>query len=279
MHYLGILFRVLFIFVALLATSRIIGKRFDVLAGYAVGGMAGIFVLQGAIPLSDGIVALLLWGLFILLTNFIAIKSPGFQNAIVGKPTILVEQGTVLEKNMGKSRLSISDMMSMLRQKNAFKLSDVEFAVLETDGQVSVMKKSELEPVSAMLAGLPVESESTPHIVIADGQVIRQTLLETGFTEGWLLGELMKQGAQDYTDVFLAQVDSKGNLYVDLYQDVLKPAEVKAKPLLLSSLKKLAVDLETYALQTENTDAQHMYSQQAKRLQAVVHDLQSYLRG
>lgn len=278
-HLLALVFRVFIVFVVILVASRIAGKRFDVLAGYALGAMAAIFVLISNTLLADGIVALLVWGGLILLTNFIALKSPSFQKAIIGKPTVLIEQGKVLEQNMQKSKLSMPDMMSLLREKNTFKLSDVELAVLEPDGQVSVMKKAELDPLSPMLAGIPVENESSPHIVIADGHVIRQTLLDTGFTEGWLLGEIMKQGASDYTDVFLAQVDSKGNLYVDLYQDVLKPAEVQAKPLLMSSFKKMASDLEMYALETGNTEARQMYSDLAQKLRTLIKELQSYLRG
>lgn len=255
------------------------GKRFDVLTGYALGALAGVFAIDRNIPLADGVMAIFTWGLLLLIMQFIAIKSPAFQNAAFGKPTVLIEQGQVLEENMKKSRLSVSDMMSMLRQKNAFKLADVEFAVLETDGQVSVMKKSELDALSPMQAGIAIEGESQPQIIIADGQIIQQSLLDTGFTEGWLLGEIMKQGAQDYSDVFLAQVDSRGNLYVDLYQDVLKPAEVKAKPLLLSSLRKITADLESFALQTDDSGAKQMYTHEAKKLRKIVSDIQSYLRG
>jgi len=279
MHYLALVFRVFWVFIALLVASRLIGKKFDVLAGFAVSAMAGLFVVIPGVPLADGVTVLIVWSLFTLLFKFMVTKSIGFRGAVSGQPTMLIEQGQIQEQNVSKSNLSIPDMLSMLRQKNAFKLSDVEFAVLEPDGQISVMKKTELNPLSPLLANIPVENEQVPHIVIMDGRVITKTLLDTGYTQGWLLGEIMKQGAKDYPDVALAQLDSNGNLYVDLYEDHLKAAELKAKPLLLHSLRKHQADLEAFSLATENPEAQQLYKHLAGKLTALVDEVQPYLRG
>jgi len=278
MHYLALVFRVFWVFIVLLVASRLIGKKFDSLAGFAASVMAGVFVLIPGIALADGVTVLITWSLFTLLFKFMVMKSAGFRGAVAGQPTMLIEQGKIQEKNVRKSNLSIPDMLSMLRQKNAFKLSDVEFAVLEPDGQMSVMKKSELNPLSPLLANIPVVNEQVPHIVIMEGKVMTKTLLDTGYTQGWLLGEIIKQGARDYPDVALAQLDSNGNLYVDLYKDQLKAAELKAKPLLLHSLRKHQADLEAYSLATENPEAGKLYRHLSAKLTALVEEIQPYLR-
>jgi hypothetical protein len=191
---------------------------------------------------------------------------------------VLIEQGKVLEDNLKKARVTVNDMMAMLREKNAFKLSEVEFGVLEADGQMSVMKKSESNPVTPVVQGIPVENERAPRVVVIDGKVLNKTLEDLGYSQGWLWGELLKQGMKSINDVVLAQVDAKGNVYVDLKADTLQPSPIKSKPLLLASLKKLEADLELFSMQTENPMAKRDYEACAHSLQALIKQAEPLLR-
>ncbi|MCF8563389.1 DUF421 domain-containing protein [Alicyclobacillus tolerans] len=277
-HYAVIAYRTLFGFVFMLFVGRVLGQKFDTVSGFVLAVLTAITVLDSRVPFPDGIIALVAWTVLSLAVKFLSLKSSQFNTAIHGKPTVLIDQGKVLEKNLRKANLSLSEMLSMLRQKDAFKLSDVEFGVLENDGTISVLKKSDVQPVTPTAQGLTVPSEQAPNILILDGQVQLKTLEDLGYSQGWLLGEILKQGATDYNDVFVAQVDSSGNVFVDLKNDPAASQKVQAKPLLLASLKKIQADLENFSAQTQNEPAKTTYQHLAHQLQELIGRVQPYLR-
>lgn len=268
-------------FIALLAVCYLVGKKFDVVLPIAFGVIAAMISVNRGIRIRDGILALAVWGILTVAVGLIAIKSKQAQNVINGKPTVLIEGGNVIDKNLRKARMTLSDMMALLREKDAFKLADVESAVLEPDGQVSVMKKSDAQPITPTTAGIAVEPEQAPKLVIEDGTVMYNTLLENGYSEGWLLSEIKKQGADSDDDVFLAQLDSKDNVYVDLRNDVYKKSpdspSTKSKLLLFASLKKLQSELEIFTLETKNPGAKTTYQEGAALLSKLISQVQPEL--
>lgn len=277
-QYIDIVLRSAVTFVALVLVSRGIGKKYDILTGFAIGGIATAMSVDPNLRIVNGLIALAVWVILSIALGLVSLKSMAFRQFVLGKPNVLIEQGQVLEKNLKKSRMTIDEMMALLREKSAFKVADVEFGVLEADGQLSVMKKSGLEPLTPVLQGIPVEAEQAPRVVLVDGQVLEKPLQETGYSAGWLLGQIRQQGATDYSDVFLAQLDSKGNVYVDLKSDLIQPQQIKARPLLLASLKKIQADLEIFALETVDVDTKQMYTEQSQRLTSVIEQMQYYLR-
>jgi uncharacterized membrane protein YcaP (DUF421 family) len=272
-HGWAIIARSVIAFIALVILCRVAGKKFDAFLVPAVAAVAGLMSFSTAVPLA----ALAIWGILTFLFSWARVKSYMFRRIVDGAPTVVIDNGQILEKSLAQAKLTVNDMMQLLREKNVFKLSDVEFGVLETDGQLSVMKKTEAQPVTPATQGMLIENEEAPRIVILDGRLMHKALADLGLSPGWLHGELLKQGAQDYDDVFLAQVDSKGNLYVDLKLDAKKPPQSKARPLVLATLKKCQADLESYALATQNTEAKQMYQSEAQRVQQLIDQVQPYL--
>jgi uncharacterized membrane protein YcaP (DUF421 family) len=280
-----ILVRSLFAFIVLFILARLMGKKqisqltfFDYVVGISIGNIAGSVTIDHDVKILNGLTALVFWTAFQLIVTYIAIKSFRFRDIVEGSPVILIENGKVLEDNLRKVKFTFDDLMTKLREKNAFKLSDVEVAVLETDGQMSVMMKAANQPVTPQTLGLLVEDEHRPQLVVVDGQLIEQKLTQYGYTKEWLLGEINKQGAQDFSEVFLAQVDSKGNVYVDLYVDDSDDSQVPAKPLLAAQLRKIQADLEGFALQTKNQEAKQLYYTQSQQLQKLINELNPLLK-
>lgn len=280
--YLEIIFRSVLSFLVLLVVCRLTGKSFKIVLPVALAVIAAVFSFDRSIRMIDSLVALVTWTALIVIYEFVAIKSKQAQTVLNGKPTVLIEDGNIIGKNLLKVRMTANELLGHLREKDAFKLADVEFAVLETDGQMSVMKKSDVQPVTPKTAGIAVQLEKAPKVVIEDGVVTYNTLLENGYSEGRLLSEIQKQGARSDDDVFLAQLDSSDNVYVDLKNDVFKKTPDyptnKSKLLLLGSLKKLESDLEGYALQTENSQAKASYQEGARNLQRVIAQVQPQLK-
>jgi len=221
-----IIIRSVVAFVVLLVLARIMGKKqisqmtfFDYVVGITIGSIAGAVSADQNVKLIDGLAATVVWGSFTVLIGVIALKSYRFRKAVQGEPTVLVQNGKVLEENLRKARMDATELMENLRENQVFRLADVEFAVLETNGQLSVMKKADKEPVTREDLRMKTGAKGEPRIVIMDGNVMRQTLESLGYTETWLLKKVREQGAKGFRDVFLAQVDADGNVYVDLYAD------------------------------------------------------------
>jgi uncharacterized membrane protein YcaP (DUF421 family) len=284
-EYLLTITRSFIAFFLLLILARIMGKKqisqltfFDYCVGITIGSIAASMAVDQNIKISNGIISLIVWGVIPLLLGFMGLKWKWFHQLTDGKADVLIENGKIYEKNLRKNQLAIEELMLLLREKDVFNIEDVEMAIMETNGQLSILLKSKKQPVTPQILGTKVEADHGPTIVISDGRIMKNSLNRLGYTHEWLLGEVQKQGASDIDDVFLAQIDSKGNVYADLYIDNLKQEVVKQRPLIASTLKKLQADFESFALQTNNPKAKEMYAQQARNLQTVIDDMSPYLK-
>lgn len=225
-----ILIRSIVAFLLLLIMTRIMGKKqisqltfFDYCVGITIGSIAATMSVDQNVKIANGLLALLVWGLFPIILAYASLKSIHFSKIIDGKAAIIIKNGEILQKSMKKNMFTIDELMLSLREKGVFKVSNVEMAVLETNGKLSVMLKSDQQPLTPHTLGIPTEQEHGPTILIMDGQLLKNGLKERGYSKEWLLAEVQKQGAKDFTEVFLAQLDSFGNVYVDLFESKRKP--------------------------------------------------------
>lgn len=221
-----ILMRSIAAFFLLLLMTRIMGKKqisqltfFDYCVGITIGSIAAALSIDQNIKIINGLVSLIIWGLFPIILAFIGMKSMTFSNITDGKATILIQNGEVLYKNLKNNLITIDELLLLLREKGTFKVSDVEMAVLETNGKLSVLLKTNQQTVTPQTLGIPLEQEHGPTVLIMDGKILKKSLENLGYSKEWLEGEVQKQGAKSIKDVFLAQIDSRGNMYVDLYED------------------------------------------------------------
>jgi len=225
-EYIVILIRSIVAFFVLLALTRIMGKKqlsqltfFDYIVGITIGSIAATMSVDQNVKISNGLISLIIWGVIPILLGYIGLKSRAFIRLTDGRPSIVVREGKVLEDEMKKNQLAIEELMMQLREKGVFKLDDVEMAIFETNGELSVMRKTDADPITASLLGIKVKNEHAPTLVIADGHILQENLSLLKLDKQWLTKEIKKQGAYDVKDVFIAQVDANKQLYVDLYQD------------------------------------------------------------
>lgn len=225
-EYIVILIRSIVAFFVLLALTRIMGKKqlsqltfFDYIVGITIGSIAATMSVDQNVKISNGLISLIIWGIIPILLGYIGLKSRAFIRLTDGRPSIVVREGKVLEEEMKKNQLAIEELMMQLREKGVFKLDDVEMAIFETNGELSVMRKTDADPITASLLGIKVKNEHAPTLVIADGHILQENLSLLNLDKQWLTKEIKKQGAYDVKDVFIAQVDANKQLYVDLYQD------------------------------------------------------------
>lgn len=273
-----------FIFLALLfLMTKILGKKqiselsfFEYVSGITIGSIAGEAITGLESNIFQGMVAIIIFSLVTLLADILTLKSKSLRDIVEGRATVLIKDGKVLEENLKKEKYTIDELSSLLRQKDIFRFTDVEFAILEPRGTVSALLKRELRPLTPKDLNMKMAAEKEPQTVIMDGSILDEALRSAGKSRGWLSTELEKLEVT-LDNVFIGQVDSYGELTVDIYDDKIQVPSPSQRPLLLATLKKTQADLEIFSLGTEDEKAKAMYTKNAKLVQETIDKLSPYL--
>jgi uncharacterized membrane protein YcaP (DUF421 family) len=223
-----------------------------------------------------GLITLAVWALMPLILDYASMRSKWVYNLIHGKERVLVKNGKVMEDNLSKERITGQEFLQEMRSKKAFNLADVEFAVMETTGDINVSLKADKKPATPYDLGKKVASKTEPQTVILDGNILNEGLTNAGLNRGWLTTQLEIKGVS-LENVFLGQVDSSGDLYVDLFDDMIQVPKTQIKEMLYASIQKTQADLMSFSLETDNQDTKNMYSQNAEKLEKVLKKLEPYL--
>lgn len=284
-NWIEIILRAIGMLILLFLTAKLSGKKqvaqlsyFDYISRITLGGMAAIAVLHLEVNFFYGVLAVVLWAGITFLLDLLALKSKVVRDFIDGKGTVVIKDGKVMEDNLKKEQFTTDMLLKQLRTKNAFKFADVEFAVLEPTGELNVLLKRDRQPLTLKDLNVKIPDEKEPQTVIMDGKILNEPLATIGLNPGWLKTELDKQGIA-IENVFLGQVDSFGQLTVDLFDDKIQVPKPIEMPLLLSSIKKCQADLELFALATENEEAKQMYFNNAKKVEEVIRKVTPMLQG
>ncbi|OMI25350.1 hypothetical protein BTA31_19705, partial [Bacillus haynesii] len=179
-------------------------------------------------------------------------------------------------RKLKKEKYSTDKLLELLRKKNVFNIAEVQFAILEQSGDLNVLLEKEHRPVTIKDLQIPYQSEKEPQTVIMDGEILDEPLFVAGLNRRWLHEELDKLGVTK-ENVFLGQVDSNGQLTVDLYDDQIKVPSPQEKPLLLATIKKCETDLELFALATDSKHAKALYAKNANKLKDMLQKLEPAL--
>ncbi|WP_042223976.1 DUF421 domain-containing protein [Oceanobacillus manasiensis] len=250
---------------------------FEYISGIVLGGIVAIHTIDPESNIFYGLIAMSVWFLIPFAVEFISLKSKSFRNFTEGKSTVFIQDGKIMEDNLKKEGYSTDDLLEKLRDNNVFLASDVEFAVLEPSGTLSVLPKKENQPLTAKDLGLKLAPQKEPQAVIMDGKVLLEPLANLSLNTNWLETELDKMNVS-IENVFLAQADNNGQLTVDLYDDKIAVPEPTEKPLLLATLKKCQADLELFALATNNEETKQMYEKNSQKLKTAIDLVQFYLK-
>ena len=221
-----VIVRGLIAFFTLLIFTRLLGKQelsqltfFDYINGITIGSIAASLTTNLNSRALNEWTGLATWTAAVLLLHLITLKSRYFSKFLDGEPTVVIMNGQIMDKTMKKMHYRISELMAQLREKGIFDISQVEFAILETSGQLNVLKKSSYQPVTPHDLDLPTKYMGLSVELISDGKIIEQNLKQIQLDRFWLEDQLKAQGINDPSEVFLALIDTQGNLYIDKYTD------------------------------------------------------------
>lgn len=213
--------RTILAFLILIAVERLLGRRaisqmtfFDFALTITFGSVTANIGLDKNHTFTSGITMLLTLGILGGLTGLMQLRSMRFKKFMSSEPVIVINNGEIVKKNMKKTRLTVSKLMSLLREKNCFNISDINFAIFENDGKLSVLPKAAKKPLTPSdMQMKPPEKGLTKDIII-DGKVLYENLRYTNVTETWLMSELKSRGINNAKEVFYAAIETNGALYV-----------------------------------------------------------------
>lgn len=213
-------FRTVILYLLLVVALRLGGKRqigelepIELVLTLLISDLASVPMQDFGEPLLNGVVPIVTLIALSTLLSAVSLRCVRFRQLISGEPALVVREGLLQQQVMRKSRLTVDEVLEQLRGQGFTDLADVKYAVLETNGRLSVLPYSHAQPITASQLGVDVAEDVTlPTVVISDGRVMRQALRRCGRDERWLEKELKRQGVKHSGDVFLLSVDEQGTV-------------------------------------------------------------------
>ncbi|HOB90987.1 MAG: DUF421 domain-containing protein [Bacillota bacterium] len=218
--------RALILYILIVVIMRMMGKRqvgqlqpSELVVAILIADLAAVPMQDKDIPLLNGVVPILVLMAAEVVASFLTVRSEVARSVISGRPSIIISGGKIVWNELQEARISLDDLLEQLRMKGYPDISDVEFAVLETSGEVSVIPKSQRRPVCPADLGIDTSYEGLPVTLVVDGKVRKNNLRLVNLTEEWLRSELAAKGVTDINRVGLASLNTEGQLFYQLMGD------------------------------------------------------------
>src|SRR5690625_1066171 len=213
-------------FTVLLIMTRLMGRKqlsqltfFNYITGIAIGSIAANMASETNVHYLNGLTSLIWWSILTILVGYIGLKFARVRVVTDGQPIVVIKEGKILENTLGKLRLNMDDLAALLRQQKVFSVKDVENAIFEPNGKLSIMLKEEQKPLTKQDQNIfTIKPMYIPMDLIADGKVIEKNLKESGVSIDWLNKQLNSLNL-NLTDVFYVELQKDGTLYVDKRSD------------------------------------------------------------
>lgn len=221
-HWWTLLYRVVILYFAVMVALRLMGKReigqlsvFDFVVSVMLAEVSAVPMEDLSKPMWYGFVAIAALVVLQVVVSIIQLKSHRFRHWVDGEPSVLVEHGKVKDREMKRMHYTVQDLLMQLRQKGFTSIGDVEFAILETSGQLSVFPKTEKQPLTVGDWGQKGEATGVPLPLIIDGNPVKKSMDVLKRDEVWLQKQVKDRGYKSIENVFYAGIDEKGSLYFD----------------------------------------------------------------
>ena len=201
--------------------TRLIGKKqvselslFDYVIGISIGNFAAEITINIDVPLINGIVAVLIFGLIACIVAKITMKSIFLRRKLTGVPTLVFQNGKFIKENLKKTKYDINDFLEECRTNGYFDVSEIEYALVEANGKISILPKSENKPLTPKDMQIKMPKSSLCANVIIDGKLLPNNLENMGKDKKWLDKELKVKGYKNYENILLATLDMQDKLVV-----------------------------------------------------------------
>ncbi|ADU28774.1 YetF domain-containing protein [Evansella cellulosilytica] len=221
------LVKALISFFYLFLLTRLMGKKqlaqltyFDYIVGITIGNFAASMVVEPEIHTIEAMIAVTVWGVLPVAMSILSRQRFFLRRLFEDQPVVVIENGKLCTDILNKENMTVHNVMLMLRKAGHFKLKDIELAILETTGDLSVKTKKNASNVTVNdLKQQNQQQSQEPKILIIEGHILKETMKTLNVTKEWLLAEVKKKGATNLNQVLIAQLQSDGSLYVDIWHE------------------------------------------------------------
>lgn len=214
------LLRTIILYLLIIAGVRLMGKRqvgelepSELVLSLIIADLASVPMQDYGIPLLTGVVPILALLSLTMILSVLTMKSVKFRALLCGRPSVVVQNGKLVQGEMNKTRLTVDELLEELRIKGYTDLSQIKYAILETNGQLSVLPYANQKPPTARDLKVSVEEGGLPRVVVSDGRLLEQNLKALGHDRPWLDAQLAQRGCKDLSQVFLLLVDEADAVY------------------------------------------------------------------
>lgn len=207
----------------LFVLTKIMGKKqisqltlFDYVVGISIGSIAAELAINDSITYIQGIVSMIIYAIFPILLSIISLKSYLGRKLLDGVPTILIENGKINERCLKKTKMNINDLLEECRLKDVFDIGEIESAILETSGNLSIQLKSINKPLTLKDMNIKSNYEGLCVNLIIDGKILEENLKMIGKDIKWLKTEVYRKWIKNIDDILLAYIDSSDSIKIHL---------------------------------------------------------------
>ena len=217
---LTVFIRAILLYILVIFALRLMGKRqlgelqpTELVITILISNIASLPVEDPSIPMVMGAIPILVLVAFELIVSNISLKSKRFRQFISGSPVVVISEGKIIQQALHNLRFSIDDLMESLREQSIFNIEDVQYAIVETTGKVSILQKFDAQNTTPKMLHLNGESVNPPVIVISDGKLVQDSIQKYQISQSWL-NMFIKKNGQSIQNVFLMTVDPQLHTYI-----------------------------------------------------------------
>lgn len=229
----AVTYRALISLLTLFLITKLIGKKqaselslFDYVIGISIGNFAAEMTINTDSPEVNGILAVIIFGIIAYLVSLITLKSMFLRRLFIGTPTIIIQNGQILRKNMQKVHLDINDLLQECRIKGYFDVSAISYGIMEVNGEMSFLPKAEYKNLTPYDMNIKPETEKILGNVIIDGKIMKHNLELLNKNEEWLLHALKVKGYKNINNILLCTLDSNQKITVYGKNDDVKVLDI-----------------------------------------------------
>ena len=226
--FLNICFRTILVLVILFFITKMMGKKqiselnfFDYVVGITIGSIAADISLDIEKNMIAGIAALFIYGFISYIISFVSIKSILARRFFIGVPTVLVGKGKIIESGLKKSKIDVNDLLMEARENGYFNLDEIDYALMEVNGNISFLPKEKEKPVTKKDIKIKCSNEGLTVNAIIDSKYMANNMKAINKDKEWLDHELKVNGYDNYDNILLATIDN--NYKVTIYEKNVKP--------------------------------------------------------
>ena len=227
-NFFNICFRTILVLIILFFITKMMGKKqiselnfFDYVVGITIGSIAADISLDIEKDMIAGIAALFIYGFISYIISFVSIKSILARRFFIGVPTVLVEKGKIIESGLKKSKIDVNDLLMEARENGYFNLDEIDYALMEVNGNISFLPKEKEKPVTKKDMKIKCSNEGLTVNAIIDSKYMVNNMKAINKDKEWLDHELKVKGYDNYDNILLATIDN--NYKVTIYEKNVKP--------------------------------------------------------